>query len=272
MHDFSIFRALFSDSISLRFTSWQIKDAPGTTMLCVAVSRRPGGLPDMRWNMAFDTQALPPHVRVWPRPLAHYFTHPSGAPISPSYARYWGVGHLGEKEWRWVVFSTLCCDKLEWGVLLQIRLSGGCKTRETCGLDPPLGQLPASLVFRGGSRVARWAHFAVLLTNTPWPIRYTRTTPGRALINLVYQDYPREGPGTGTRTMTTPERALGVPHHLCVSIDTSHMSIAFILTNTPSPIRYETTLGRASLLRVRPPLEGPHFFVWDHPWRSCLNF
>ena len=25
---------------------------------------------------------------------------PSGAPISPLYARYWGVGHLGEKEKR----------------------------------------------------------------------------------------------------------------------------------------------------------------------------
>ena len=28
MHDFSIFRALFSDSISPRFTARQIKDAP----------------------------------------------------------------------------------------------------------------------------------------------------------------------------------------------------------------------------------------------------
>ena len=31
MHDFSILRALFSDSISLRFSAWQVKDAPGTT-------------------------------------------------------------------------------------------------------------------------------------------------------------------------------------------------------------------------------------------------
>ena len=52
----------------------------------------------MRWNMAFDTQALPLDVRVWPHPLAHYSIHPLGAPISPLYARYWGVGHLGVKE------------------------------------------------------------------------------------------------------------------------------------------------------------------------------
>ena len=36
MHDFNMFRALFSDSISVRFAAWQVKDALGTTMLCVA--------------------------------------------------------------------------------------------------------------------------------------------------------------------------------------------------------------------------------------------
>ena len=51
----------------------------------------------------------------------------------------------------------------------RFALSGGCKTRETCGLDPPLGQLPASLVFRGGSRVAGWAPFALLLENITPP-------------------------------------------------------------------------------------------------------
>ena len=45
MHDFNIFRALFSDSISVRFAAWQVKDVLGTTMLCVAVERPAGGLP-----------------------------------------------------------------------------------------------------------------------------------------------------------------------------------------------------------------------------------
>ena len=37
---------------------------------------------------------------------------------------------------------------------------------------------PASLVFRGGSRVARWAPFVVLQLTRPW---YARYTSGHAL-------------------------------------------------------------------------------------------
>ena len=59
-----MFRALCSDSISVRFAAWHVQDALGTTMQCVAVERPASGLPVMRGNMAFSTQALPPHVRV----------------------------------------------------------------------------------------------------------------------------------------------------------------------------------------------------------------
>ena len=68
MHDFNMFRALCSDSISVRFAAWHVQlllqDALdlGTTMQCVAVERPASGLPVMRGNMAFSTKALPPDV------------------------------------------------------------------------------------------------------------------------------------------------------------------------------------------------------------------
>ena len=48
MHDFNMFRALCSDSISVRFAAWHVQDALGTTMQCVAVERPASGLPVMR--------------------------------------------------------------------------------------------------------------------------------------------------------------------------------------------------------------------------------
>ena len=59
-----MFRALCSDSISVRFAAWHVQDALGTTMQCVAVQRPASGLPVMRGNMTFSTQVLPPDVRV----------------------------------------------------------------------------------------------------------------------------------------------------------------------------------------------------------------
>ena len=45
MHDFNMFRALCSDSISVRFAAWHVQDALGTTMQCVAVERPASVLP-----------------------------------------------------------------------------------------------------------------------------------------------------------------------------------------------------------------------------------
>ena len=84
MHDFSISRALFSDSISVRFSAWQVKDAPGTTSCVWLCSGQPArsALPcdegehglqhtsptPRRASLTPIPTSVPMHLKRWPWP------------------------------------------------------------------------------------------------------------------------------------------------------------------------------------------------------------
>ena len=62
---------------------------------CAAASQRAAC--DEGEHGLYHTSATPTRASLTPPPGTLLHT-PSGAPISPLYARYWGVGHLGVKE------------------------------------------------------------------------------------------------------------------------------------------------------------------------------
>eukprot|EP01048_Picozoa_sp_COSAG05_P000550 COSAG05_NODE_15_length_36348_cov_78.369307_11_plen_174_part_00 len=127
-----MFRALFSDSISVRFAAWHVQDALGTTMECVAVERPASGHREVHIIFVLFLTRLLRNWRFSPLPIACRWL----------------------RSWWW----SQCWSK-RWSSRMWISMASGGRWRSLGPTKVTRGLLSRS----GPTRVTRWWSLILLL-------------------------------------------------------------------------------------------------------------